>query len=320
MVPHLSASVLPLSRCGGWRGGGRGGRGVRVFLGVLAVFLVLFPLAAKAKDTPPLTGSIVDQANLLTADQKQRIESKLAAFEKETGDQVAVLTVDSLDGEAIEDYANKVGRAWALGQKGKDNGVLLLVAKQDRKMRIEVGYGLEPVLTDLQTNVIQNEVIIPYFKKGDFGGGIEAGVDAILSTIQGKPFQPAPDAAAQPLRGKGGPDFGFLFFALFILVPFSLSAARSRSWLLYLVLMPVYFFLGTLVSVTVGLVALGVWAVLFPILRTVLPQSVGGGRGGPGGWFMGPGFGGGGGGWSGGGGGFSGGGGSFGGGGSSSSW
>ncbi|MFY9821646.1 MAG: YgcG family protein [Thermoanaerobaculia bacterium] len=300
---------------------------VVLVLSVLVVPFVLsflFPPAAAAKDIPPLTGRIVDQANLLTADQKQRIETKLAAFEKETTDQVAVLTLDSLDGEAIEDYANKVGRAWALGQKGKDNGALLLVAKQDRKMRIEVGYGLEPVLTDLQTSVIQNEVIIPYFKRGDFGGGIEAGVDAILSTLQGKPFQPAPEPAGQPARGKRGPDFGFLLFALFILLPFSLNAARSRSWFLYLLLMPVYFFLGTLVSVTAGLVALGVWAVLFPILRTVLPKSIGGGRGGPGGWFLGPGFGGGGGGWSSGGGfsggGFSGGGGSFGGGGSSSSW
>jgi uncharacterized protein len=293
------------------------------FFSVLAVFAVLFSSLAAAKDIPPLTGRIVDQSNLLTADQKQRIETKLVAFEKETGDQVAVLTFDSLDGEALEDYANKVGRAWALGQKGKDNGVLLLVAKQDRKMRMEVGYGLEPVLTDLQTNIIQNEVIIPYFKKGDFGGGIEAGVDAILSTIQGKPFQPAPEPAGQPVKGKGGPDFSFLFFALFILVPFSLNAARSRSWFLYLLLMPIYFFLGTLVNVTVGLVALGVWAVLFPILRMILPKSAGlGRRGGPGGWF-GPGFGGGGGGgWSSGegGGGFSGGGGSFGGGGSSSSW
>jgi uncharacterized protein len=294
------------------------GRLSKAVLWVLpALFFLSF--AAAAKDIPPLTGRIVDQANLLTADQKQRIETKLAAFEKETGDQVAVLTFDSLDGEAIEDYANKVGRAWALGQKGKDNGVVLLVAKQDRKMRIEVGYGLEPVLTDLQTSVIQNEVIIPYFKKGDFGGGIEAGVDAILSTIQGKPFQPAPEPAGQPVKGKGGPDFSFLFFALFILVPFSLSAARSRSWFLYLLLMPIYFFLGTLVNVTVGLIALGVWAALFPILRTILPKSAGIGHGGPGGWFGGFG-GGGGGGWSSGGGGFSGGGGSFGGGGSSSSW
>ncbi|HEX4963533.1 MAG TPA: YgcG family protein [Thermoanaerobaculia bacterium] len=296
-------------------------------LPVLIVLAVLFllPFAASGKVIPPLGSRVVDQANLLSADARQRLETKLAQFEQQTGDQVAVLTVDSLEDEAIEDYANKVARAWALGQKGKDNGVLLLVAKQDRKMRIEVGYGLEPVLTDLQTNLIQTQVIIPFFKKGDFGGGIEAGVDAILTTLQGKPFQPAP--AAQPVeRGKGGPDFGFLLFVLFILLPFSLNAARSRSWFLYLILMPVYFFLGFLfVNVTVGLIALGLWGVAFPILRAVLPQSMGrGGRGGPGGWFF-PGGGGwgggGGGGWSGGGGGgFSGGGGSFGGGGSSSSW
>src|SRR6476646_1321041 len=187
---------------------------------VLAVLVVLFSSLASAKDIPPLTGRIVDQANLLTADQKQRIETKLAAFEKETGDQVAVLTFDSLDGEAIEDYANKVGRAWALGQKGKDNGVLLLVAKQDRKMRMEVGYGLEPVLTDLQTKIIQDQVIIPYFKKGDFGGGIEAGVNAILSTVNGKPVQPAPEA--QPPGDGGGSSSwpGFLIFGLFALGPF----------------------------------------------------------------------------------------------------
>src|SRR5436305_12184583 len=255
----------------------------------LILLLLLLPFAwAAAKDIPPLTGRVNDTANLIPQHQRQRLESKLAQFEQQTGDQVAVLTVDSLDGEAIEDYANKVGRAWALGQKGKDNGVLLLVAKQDRKMRIEVGYGLEPVLTDLQTKVIQDEVIIPYFKKGDFGGGVEAGVDAILSTLQGKPFQPAPEPAGQPARGKGGPDFGFLLFALFILLPFSMNAARSRSWFLYLILMPIYFFLGHLFNLTVGLVALGVWAVLFPILRAVLPRSAGGGRGGPGGWFMGP--------------------------------
>jgi uncharacterized protein len=290
---------------------------------VLWVLLALLPFAAVAKDIPPLTGRIVDQANLLTAEQRQRMEQKLAQFEQQTSDQVVVLTVDSLDGEAIEDYANKVGRSWALGQKGKDNGVLLLVAKQDRKMRMEVGYGLEPVLTDLQTKVIQDEVIVPHFKKEDYGGGIEAGVDAILSTIQGRPFQPAPQPAAE--HGESGPDLGFLIFALFILVPFSMNAARSRSWFLYVFLLPVYFFLGNLLNPIVGLVAAGLWAVAFPILRLLLPKSSGLGRRGGGGWFIGPGGwggGGGGGGWSGGGGGggFSGGGGSFGGGGSSSSW
>ncbi len=292
----------------------------------LVILLLLLPFAwVAAKDIPYLAGRVNDTANLIPQDQRQRIEAQLAQFEKQTGDQVAVLTVDSLDGEAIEDYANKVARTWALGQKGKDNGVLLLVSKNDRKMRIEVGYGLEPVLTDLQTSIIQNQVIIPYFKKGDFGGGIEAGVNAILSTIQGKPVQPAPEA--QPSGNGGGSSSwpGFLIFGLFALGPFILNAIRSGSWVLYVVMLPVLFLLGLLASPIVGLIAAGVWLILFPILRAILPRTPSSGRfGGPGGWWIGPGFGGGGG-WRGGGGfggggGFSGGGGSFGGGGSSSSW
>ena len=295
--------------------------------GLPAVFLLLLaPFAwAAAKDVPYLAGRVNDTANLIPADQRQRIEAQLAQFEKQTGDQVAVLTVDSLDGEPIEDYANKVGRTWSLGQKGKDNGALLLVSKNDRKMRIEVGYGLEPVLTDLQTSIIQNQVIIPYFKKGDFGGGIEAGVNAILSTIQGKPVQPAPEAQPEGHGGKSSSWPGLLIFGLFALGPFVLNAIRSGSWVVYVVMLPVLFFLGLLASPIVGLIAAGVWLILFPILRAILPRTPSSGRfGGPGGWWIGPGFGGGGG-WRGGGGfggggGFSGGGGSFGGGGSSSSW
>ncbi len=291
----------------------------------LIVLLLLLPLVcALAKDVPYLTGRVNDTANLIPQDQRQRIEAQLAQFEKQTGDQVAVLTVDSLDGEAIEDYANKVGRTWALGQKGKNNGAILLVSKNDRKMRIEVGYGLEPVLTDLQTSLIQNQVIIPHFKQNDFGTGIEAGVNAILSTIQGKPVQPA--AEAQTPDGEGGSTSWpvFLLFGLFALGPFILNAIRSGSWIVYIVVLPILFFLGSLAGTVVGLIAAGVWLVLFPILRMILPRHPSSGRfRGPGGWWMGPGgFGGGGGGWGGGGGGggFSGGGGSFGGGGSSSSW
>lgn len=289
---------------------------------VLAFFFAVFVVGpAVARDVPYLSGRVNDEANLIPAEQRQRIEAKLAQFERQTGNQVAVLTIGSLDGEAIEDYANKVGRTWALGQKGKDNGVLLLVAHQDRQMRIEVGYGLEPVLTDLQTSLIQNQVIIPYFKRGDFGGGIEAGVDAILSTIQGQEVQPA---LVQEPSGRGGaPPAIFLFLFLFVLVPFLLNAIRSGSWIVYLILLPILFFLGTLVHLVVGFILAGLWLVLFPILRRILPKGLSSGRfRGPGGW-IGSGWGGGG--WSGGGGGggfggFSGGGGSFGGGGSSSSW
>jgi uncharacterized protein len=291
-----------------------------IFVLLLAGLLGRPPEAA-AKDVPPLTGRVVDQANLLSPEQRQRVEAQLAVLEKQTGDQLAVLTVDSLDGDSIEDFANKTGRAWALGQKGKNNGVILLVAKQDHKMRIEVGYGLEPELTDLQTNIIQTQIIIPHFKQGDFGGGIEAGVDALVTTLQGKPLA-APAAEEPQGNGDGSQSWpGFLIFGLFALGPFILNAIRSGSWIVYVVVLPILFFLGSLVSTIVGLVAAGVWLILFPILRMILPRtpSSGGFRG-PGGWWMGgPGGGGGRGGW-GGGGGFSGGGGSFGGGGSSSSW
>jgi uncharacterized protein len=293
---------------------------------LLLIFLLfLLPLSwAAARDIPPLTGRVDDTANLISPEQRQRIEAQLAQFERQTGNQVAVLTIDNLDGEAIEDYANKVARAWALGQKGKDNGVLLLVSKNDRKMRIEVGYGLEPALTDLQTSIIQTQVIIPHFKQGDFGGGIEAGVDAILTTLQGKPVTPAPEAQPSGSGGESSSWPGFLLFGLFALGPFILNAIRSGSWIVYIVVLPILFFLGSLAGITVGLIAAGVWLVLFPILRMILPRTPSSGRfRGHGGWWMGGpgGWGGGGGGsWGGGGGGFSGGGGSFGGGGSSSSW
>jgi uncharacterized protein len=294
---------------------------------VLFVLLFLLPLAVRAQgDVPALQGRVNDYASLISPDQKQRIEAQLAQFEQQTGNQVAVLTIPTLNGEDIEGYANRVARAWALGQKGKDNGVLLLVAHQDRRMRVEVGYGLEPVLTDLQSNIIQNEVIIPYFKRGDFGGGIEAGVKAILSTIQGKEVEPAPVQQPSGGGGGGGGDWlGFLVFGLFALGPFVLNAIRSGSWIVYIVLLPILFVLGSLISLPVGLIAAGAWLVLFPILRMILPKRPTSGRFRRGGWWIGPGmgggWGGGGGGWGGGGGGgFSGGGGSFGGGGSSSSW
>lgn len=287
--------------------------------------LLLLPLAAAAKEVPFLSGRVVDEANLISADARQRIEQKLAAYEQQTGNQIAVLTIESLEDEVLEDYALRVAETWKLGQQGKDNGVLLLVSKNDRKMRMEVGYGLEGDLPDLRTNIIQNDVIIPYFRRGDFGGGIEAGVDAILATLQGQAVEPAPAQESPGSGGGGGGGWpGFLVIALFTLGPFILNAIRSGSWGLYFFLMPFFFVLGLIASPIVGGIALLAWIVIFPILRMILPKvppSRRYGRGG--GWFIGGGgFGGGGGGWGGGGGGggFSGGGGSFGGGGSSSSW
>jgi uncharacterized protein len=128
---------------------------------------------------------VVDNANLIDPATKALLTSKLAAFEKKSSDQIVVATIPSLDGEAIEPYANRLLRAWKLGQAGENNGVLLLVAKNDRKMRIEVGYGLEGTLTDLHSSLIINNTLVPAFRAGDFAGGIDHAVDDIVTVLEG---------------------------------------------------------------------------------------------------------------------------------------
>ena len=147
--------------------------------------LLLLPLLALAQAFPPLTGRVVDGANLLKPDQRAALEAKLKAHEDKTTDQLVVATVPSLDGLTIEDYANRLFRHWRLGQAKTNNGALLLVAPKERKVRIEVGYGLEGALTDALSKVIITTAIAPQFQKGDFAGGIDAGTDAILSILTG---------------------------------------------------------------------------------------------------------------------------------------
>jgi len=128
---------------------------------------------------------VVDAANLLKPEERATLEAKLKAHEDRTTDQVVVATLRSLEGYEIEDYANRLFRHWQLGQKGKDNGALLLVAPQERKVRIEVGYGLEGALTDALSKVIITTAIAPQFQRGSFAGGINGGVDAMLSILTG---------------------------------------------------------------------------------------------------------------------------------------
>jgi uncharacterized membrane protein YgcG len=146
----------------------------RPFRVVALAALLLAPLAALAADVPYLTGRVVDNANILSAGAKQKIAQIAEAREKASGDQVVVLTMPSLEGESIEGYATRVFDAWKLGQKGKDNGVLVIVAPSDRKMRIEVGYGLEGTLTDAAASRIVREAMTPRFKQNDFDGGVTA--------------------------------------------------------------------------------------------------------------------------------------------------
>ncbi|MBX3598742.1 MAG: YgcG family protein [Rhizobiaceae bacterium] len=151
---------------------------------ILAVCAVLV-VAVHAAEIPALTGRVVDNANLLDASAEQALSSELESFEKKSSDQIVVATIESLDGESIESFSNRLFRAWQLGQAGENNGVLLLVARDDRKMRIEVGYGLEGALTDLHSSLIIQDMV-PYFRNGDYAGGIAQAVDGIEKVLEGQ--------------------------------------------------------------------------------------------------------------------------------------
>lgn len=185
-----------------------------------------------ALDVPPLRGRVNDYAGVMNQDQVRSLESRLDQFEQETGHQVAVLTIPTLDGEDIEGFSIRVAENWKIGKKGFDNGVILVVAVKDRRLRLEVGYGLEGVLPDAIANQIISEYIVPRFRSQDYGGGIIAGIDAVLKVIKKEPL---PEAA----RKKGGkPASGLNSFAmlavtlgLFGLMAFaSANRRRNRMW------------------------------------------------------------------------------------------
>ena len=275
-----------------------------------AAFLC-FALAAAEVPIPPLKQRVTDLTGTLSAEQQQALESTLAAFEARKGSQVAVLMVPSTQPETVEQYAVRVEEAWKLGRKGVDDGVLLVVAKNDRKLHIEVGYGLEGVLPDAVAKRIIEEDIVPRFKQGDFYGGVRAGTDHILKVIEGEPLP----AASQGETGRS-------MFSQYSdwLVPGVILVLIAGSALNFL--------FGRIIgSALVGTVAgLAIWVFFGSLVAAMIVGLIlfalhvfgairGSGRTGGWGGFSG-------GGWSsgGGGGGFTGGGGSSGGGGASGSW
>lgn len=169
----------------------------------LIAFFFLLVLASPARaepDFPALTGRVVDEAEILSDEVEQVLTDLLEAHELETSNQVVVVTLSSLQGYSIEDYGVQLGRHWGIGQADKDNGVLLIVAPNDREVRIEVGYGLEGTLTDATAKLIIEREIIPQFKAGDLEGGVMLGTQAILSAIGGT-YTPSQDSAQ--------PDYNF---------------------------------------------------------------------------------------------------------------
>ncbi|HEY5346889.1 MAG TPA: TPM domain-containing protein, partial [Rhizomicrobium sp.] len=155
---------------------------MRWLAAAFAAFCLIAPAAA-APTFPALTGRVVDDANILSPETKAELNDKLAALEAKTSRQLVVVTLPSLQGYDIADYGYQLGRAWGIGQKKLDNGALLIVAPNEHRVRIEVGYGLEPILTDALSSVIEQSAILPKFRSGDYNGGVMAGVDALVAQL-----------------------------------------------------------------------------------------------------------------------------------------
>ncbi|WJJ95011.1 TPM domain-containing protein [Neopusillimonas aromaticivorans] len=274
---------------------------------VLAVWLLLVagPVAAQNISIPALQTRVTDTTGTLDAATVQSLEARLADLEKRKGAQVAVLMVPTTGDEAIEQYAVRAFEQWQLGRNKVDDGILLLVAKNDRALRIEVGYGLEGAVPDLVAGRIINEQIVPHFRDGDFAGGVVAGVDSLIARVNGEDLP-------EPEEASGAEDLeAFLLVALLAFITMPLVSALVAAGLVYLIW-------GSWLLALAGAAGMFLISTLFRAMRKGGGGGGRGGPGGPGGWADGGGgFGGGG---FGGSGGFSGGGGRSGGGGSSGRW
>lgn len=289
------------------------------WLGLVAAGAIL--LAASAAPAfgdvavPPLKARVTDLTATLTAPQIQTLEARLRDFERAKGSQIAVLILPSTQPETIEQYSIRLAEAWKVGRARVDDGVILVVAKDDRRLRVEVGRGLEGAIPDAIAKRVVSDVIAPRFKANDFYGGIAAGSEALIKLIEGEPF-PAPAASG---RFDSGVDFQTIFWlivALAIVQPFLLRLFGRLTGSL-----TAGGIVGVIVWVFAGVIVFAVLGAMIAFLVSLFIEGAGGSRGR--GWSSGSGGGWSSGGWSGGGGdsgGFSGGGGDFGGGGASGSW
>lgn len=198
--------------------------GGRITAALVALFIVGLAFAALALDFPRLTGRVVDTASLLTPAERASLEQALQTHEDATTNQVVVVTLTGLQGVPIEDYGYQLGRHWQIGQKGKDNGALLIVAPSERKVRIEVGYGLEGVLTDAVSRVIIETIILPAFRSGQMGPGIVAGTGALLKTLSGD--APEVEAAARRIDERQDEASPLALFIMFAIVLFVIWASQ----------------------------------------------------------------------------------------------
>ncbi len=281
--------------------------------GLLLLLVAGLAAAQAVQPVPALSARVTDLTATLSTDQRGRLESKLAAFEQRKGAQVAVLIVSTVKPETVTEYALRVVESWKLGRKGVDDGALLLVAKEDRKLRIEVGYGLEGALNDATAKRIISETISPRFKLGDYYGGIDAGLDAIIKVIGGESLPELKQASNAGGVASDGDSFETLLFAGFILV-FVVGGILRAMFGRFLAAGIIGGVAGIIASMLISSLLL---AIVAGVVAFIVSLFAGMGGLGGGGWSSGGSS------WggrSGGAGGFSGGGGGFGGGGASGGW
>jgi uncharacterized protein len=238
------------------------------FIGICFLFF-LFGNVFSQKPVPELWGIRVhDDAHALKTETVDELEKELKAYEDSTSNQIAILIVQSLDGEVLEEYSLKVAEKWKLGQKDKDNGVLLFVAVDDHKMRIEVGHGLEGVLTDAQSSRIIRNEIAPEFRRGDYDAGVKAGIDGIVKAIAGEySASDSGDINDLTFFQKVLVTAGLLFF-ISIFAFLALIVPGKAGWGIYLFLFPFYgLFPMAPFDENYWYVPLGIYAIAFPLLK-----------------------------------------------------
>ena len=288
---------------------------IKAILGVALLLLLMSAGNLMALDVPALKGHVNDYAGMLSSASERQLESVLTDFEQKESTQIVLLTVPSLQGDSLEDFSIRLAEAWKIGQSGSDNGAILLISKNDRKIRIEVGYGLEGSLTDLKAGQIIRNVIAPRFKMGQFDQGILEGISAMIGVVKGE-YTATNTSKKSSSKGQGVP---FMVIALFFLLNGLGRANRVMGAIAGGALLPAagYLFFGLGPMMLLALIPVGLFLGFFLSLFGGPISASSGRRTYHGGYWGGGGFGGGG---FGGGGGFSGGGGGFGGGGASGGW
>ena len=199
---------------------------------MMLALLLWLPAAGWAQSTPEfpeLTGRVVDRAEMLSPDVEARLSQMLQAHEQASTEQVVVVTLPDLQGFPIEDYGYQLGRHWGIGQKGKDNGALLIVAKEERKVRIEVGYGLEGRLTDAESSVIINRLMTPAFRQGNFQAGIVNGAAAMIQVLGGEPMAIPQGLQSQAVQEKPQAGLVALFFIIMMAMVFFIGSRGGRG-------------------------------------------------------------------------------------------